>query len=158
MAFAQQLREAGVRLRGGEFAQVNLAAGPGRTHRRRRRNDAGIGESGADRIGLPTLRAPRVKHQIVEIPEYEVAVAFVHPQAFSVFRIELEQDLAVQQQFEQMEGGGSHLLVELADLPRLRQRSKGGGDGGIANPEQRAGAWQFQHQLVAAPAEKGKAR
>ena len=107
---------------------------------------------------MPTLRAPRVKHQIVEIPENEIAVAFIHPQAFSVFRIELEQDLAVQQQFEQIEGEGGRVPVEPADLLRPRQRREGGGDGGIANPKQRAGARRFQHQLVAAPAQKGKAR
>ena len=52
---------------------------------------------------MPALRAARVKQQIVEIPEHEVVVAFVRAQAVSACGIELEQDLAVQQQREQLE-------------------------------------------------------
>ena len=158
MPFAQQLRERGVRFGRSKFAQVDLAAGPGRPHRGQRWNEARIGEGGADRIGLPALRTARVKHQIVEIPEDEIAVAFIHPKAVSVFGVELEQDLAVQQQFEQTQRGGRGPQVELVDFPRLRQRGKGRGDGGVADPEQRACARQFQHHLVAAPAQIGKTR
>ena len=52
---------------------------------------------------MSALGAPRVKHEIVEIPENEIAVAFIHPKAVAAVRIELEQELAIQQQFEQIE-------------------------------------------------------
>src|ERR1700754_3189942 len=114
MAFAQQPCEGRDRVRGGEFAQVDLLAGPWRTHRGEGWNDVRIGEGAAKRIGLPALGAPRVKHEIGEIPENEIAVAFIHPTAV-VLRIELEQDLASQQQRKQIETEGGRVL-ELADL------------------------------------------
>ncbi|MGY4568812.1 sRNA-binding carbon storage regulator CsrA [Bradyrhizobium sp. USDA 3256] len=121
-------------------------------------NDARMGERAANWIGMPALRAPRVKHEIVEIPENEIAVAFIHPKAVAVFRIELDQHLAVEQQSEQIEVQGGRVAAKLADLLGLRQGREGGSDGGIANPEQRPGARRFQHHLVAAPAQIGEAR
>src|ERR1700704_2230935 len=118
MAFAQQLCEGRDRVRGGEFAQVDLLAGPGRTHRGQRWNDVRIREGAAKWIGLPAFGAPRVKHEIVEIPENEIAVAFIHPKAVAVLRIELEQDLAIQQQFEQIEVEGGRMAAKPADLLR----------------------------------------
>ncbi len=94
----------------------------------------------------------------MEIPENEIAVAFIHPKAVAAFRIELEQELAVQQQFEQIEVEGGRVAAKPADLLRLREHSEHGGNAGIANPKQRAGARRFQHHLVAAPAQIGKAR
>jgi hypothetical protein len=99
-----------------------------------------------------------VKQQIVEIPENEIAVAFVHAQAGAAFRIELEQNPAFQQQFEYFEAEGGGLAAESADLLWLRQRGEGADEGGIADPEQRTGARRFQHHLVVAPAQIGKAR
>lgn len=99
-----------------------------------------------------------MKHEIVEIPENEIAVAFIHPKALAAFRIELEQELAIQQQFEQIEVEGGCVAAKAANRVRPRQRSEGGGNGGIANSKQRAGARRFQHHLVAAPAQIGKAR
>src|SRR6478672_10087935 len=107
---------------------------------------------------MSALRAPRVKHEIMEIPENEIAVAFIHPKAVAAFRIELEQELAIQQQFEQIEVEGGSVAAKPADLLRPRQRSEGGGNGGIADSKQRAGARRFQHHFVAAPAQIGKAR
>src|SRR5207248_491102 len=133
MAFAQQLYEGRDRIRGREVAQVDLLAGPGRTHRGQRWNDVRIPEGAANRIGLPALGAPRVKHEIVEIPENEIAVALIHPKAVAAFRIELEQELAIQQQFEQIEIEEGRVAAKPADLVRPRQRSEGGRNGGVAN-------------------------
>ena len=58
---------------------------------------------------MPALGAPRVKHEIVEIPKDEIAVAFIHPKAVAVLRIELEQDLAIQQQLKQIEVEGGRV-------------------------------------------------
>src|SRR5439155_24994644 len=118
MAVAQQPCEGRDRVRGEEFAQVDLLAGPGRTHRGQRWSNARIGEGAANRIGLAALRAPRVKHEVMEIPENKIAVAFIHPKAVAAVRIELEQELAIQQQFEQIEVEGGHLAAKPADLVR----------------------------------------
>ena len=158
MAFAQQLCEGRDRIRGGELAQVDLLAGPGRTHRGQRWNDVRIPEGAAKWIGLPALGTPRVKHEIVEIPENEIPIAFIHPKAVAAFRIELEQELAIQQQFEQIEVEGGRVAAKPANPVRPRQRSEGGGNGGIANPKQRPRARRFQYHLVAAPAQISKAR
>src|SRR6185369_15558168 len=107
---------------------------------------------------MSALRAPRVKHEIMEIPENKIAVAFIHPKAVAAVRIELEQELAIQQQFEQFEVEGGRVAAKPADLLRPRQRSEGGGNGGIANSKQRAGAGRFQYHLVATPAQIGEAR
>src|SRR6185436_14589682 len=107
---------------------------------------------------MSALGAPRVKHEIVEIPENKIAVAFIHPKAVAAVRIELEQELAIQQQFEQFEVEGGRVAAKPADLLRPRQRSEGGGNGGIADSKQRAGTRRFQYHLVATPAHIGKAR
>ena len=62
-----------------------------------------IGKRTANRIGLTALRAPGVEHEIMEIPEDQIAIALILPKAVAAFRIELEQELALQQQFEQLE-------------------------------------------------------
>src|SRR4051812_25277577 len=107
---------------------------------------------------MSALGAPRMKQKIMEIPENKIAVAFIHSKAVAAFRIELEQELAVQQQFEQIEVEGGRVAAKPADLLRLRQRSEGGGNGGIANSKQRAGARGFQDHLVAAPGQISKTR
>src|SRR5437879_7393743 len=140
MAFAQQLCEGRDRIRGRAVAQVDLLAGPGRTHRGQRWNDVRIPEGAANWVGLPALGAPGVKHEIVEIPENEIAVAFIHPKAVAAFRIELEQELAIQQQFEQIEVEGGRVAAKPADLVRPRQRNEGDGNGGIAYTKQGSGA------------------
>src|SRR3954465_4714619 len=107
---------------------------------------------------MSALGAARMKQEIMEIPENKIAVAFIHSKAVAAFRIELEQELAVQQQFEQIEVEGGRVAAKPADLVRPRQRSDGGRNGGVANSKQRAGARRFQHHLVAAPMQISKAR
>src|ERR1700752_1601224 len=94
----------------------------------------------------------------MEIPEHEIAIAFIYPKAVAAFCIELEQQLAIQQQFEQIKVEGGRVAAKPADLLRPRQRSEGGGNGGIADSKQRACARRFQYHLVATPAHIGKAR
>lgn len=84
---------------------------------------------------MAALRAPGVKHQVVEIPEHEIAIPFAHSRAVAVLRPELDQHPAIEQQGEQIGVQGSHLLAKRVDLVRLRQASQRRGDGGIANPE-----------------------
>jgi len=79
-----------------------------------------------------------VKHEIGN-PENEIAVASF-TEGLAAFRIELEQELAIQQQFEQIEVEGSRVAAKPADRVRPRQRSEGGGNGRIANSKQPAPA------------------
>ena len=94
----------------------------------------------------------------MEIPENKIAVAFIYPKAIAAVRIELEQELVIKQQFEQIAVEGGSVVAKPADLLRPRQRSEGGGNGGIANSKQRAGTWRFQYHLVATPAQIGGTR
>src|SRR4051794_41486287 len=85
---------------------------------------------------MSALGAARMKQEIMEIPENKIAVAFIHPKAVAAFRIELEQELTIQQQFEQIEVEGGRVAAKPADLVRPRQRSDGGRNGGGANSKQ----------------------
>ena len=60
---------------------------------------------------MAALGAPRVKQEIMEIPENQVAVAFMFPKTVAAFRIELEQELAVAQQFEQLDVEGGRVAA-----------------------------------------------
>src|SRR4029450_13493609 len=99
---------------------------------------------------MAALRAPRVKHEIMEIPENKIAVAFIHPKAVAAVRIELEQELAIQQQFEQFEVEGGSVAAKPADLLRPRQRSEGGGNGGIGDLKQRGGGRRLHRHFTCA--------
>ncbi len=110
------------------------------------------------RIGLPAFRAVGVKQKIVKIPEHEVFVTLVRPAAIAAGGVELEKDLAVHQQSEQFQPGKACLPSQPADLLRRGQHGDRARDLWIANPEQRAGARRFQHQVVAAPPQIGESR
>ena len=52
---------------------------------------------------MSAFRAARVEQEIVKIPENEIVVALVRPQAAVAGSVDLEQDLAIDQQGEQLE-------------------------------------------------------
>ena len=79
--------------------------------------------------------AARVKHQIVKIPEREFVVALREPEIAVSARVDLEKDLAIDQQSEKFDARKSILLAECLDCLRRREQSKGRGNPGIANSD-----------------------
>src|SRR5580692_2682731 len=113
--------------------QIGRLSGPTWPDRGKRRHDGGICIESADWIGLPSLGAAGVEQKIMKIPKHEVTAAFRCAQAVAVAGLELEQDLAIQQQSQKFKPGKALLLAITADRLRLRQRGKRGADLGIAN-------------------------
>ena len=138
--------------------QIDCLSRPARPHRRWRRNQAGVGIESAERIGLPAFGRVGVKQKIMKVPEHEVVVALGRAEPMRAFHLDPEQDLAIDQQRQQLHAGETVLAPQPADFLRGRERGEGGRDAGVANPEQRTGARRFQHHLVAAPPQVGKPR
>ena len=138
-------------MRGRELAQIDFPSGPAGPHRRQRRNDASIRINSAQRVGVPAFRAARVEQKIVKVPKDEVVVALGRSKAAFAGNVDLEKDLAIHQQSEKLDPRKTLLPAELFDLLRRGEHGEGGRNLRIANFEQRAGARQFQHHLVAAP-------
>ena len=136
MAFAQELCRRRVACDG---AAANLRdrflSGPARPHRRQRRHDTGIGIEPAQRIGVPAFRAARVEQKIVKVPEHEIVVALGQSQAAVASSVDLEKDLAIDQQSEKLEPGKTVLPAQPPDLLRRRQHGEGGRDLRIADLE-----------------------
>src|SRR5450631_2732156 len=99
--------------------QVDPLAGPGRSHRRQGGNGARMGVKAAQRISLTAFGAARMKQQVVEIPQHQVLVAFAGATAVIAWLADLEQDLAEQQEGEQL-GPGKAL-----ETPELGHRLRG---------------------------------
>src|SRR5215831_4341286 len=96
----------------------------------------------------------------MKIPHHEVLVALGRPEALVAGCSDLEQDLAVEQQRNQLVSKSAAekaiLPPQLADLVRRRQRGERGRYPGIGDTQQRAGARRFQHHVAAAPAQIGE--
>ena len=138
-------------MRGRELAQIDFLSGPAGPHRRQRRHDAGIGINAAQRVGVSAFRAARVEQKIVKVPENEVVVTLGRSQPAVAGSVDLEKDLAIDQQSEKLDPRKTVLPAQPFDLLRCRQHGQGGRNLRIANLEQRAGARRFQDHLVAAP-------
>ena len=76
-----------------------------------------MGIAPADRAGLPAFGRAGVKQQVVEVPDHELVVAFGR-RAGRRCLADLEQDIAVEQQAEQLKSGKAGLPPQLADLLR----------------------------------------
>ena len=133
------------------FAQIQLPSRPGRPYRRRRSDDADIRIKSANRVGVPAFGAARVEQKIVKIPDDEVVVAFGGAEDFVAGRVDLEEDLAVDEQSEKLDPRKIRAAAEPLDLLRRGQARQGGGDLRIAYLEQRAGARGFQNHRIGAP-------
>ena len=116
-----------------------------------------MGIKPAQRVGLPAFRAVGMEQKIVKVPENEVVVAFRRPKAVAAGRVDFEKNLAVHQQGKKLKPRKAVLPPQPADFLRCRQRGDGGRDVRIAKFEQRAGAWRFQHHLIATSPQVGKA-
>ena len=119
---------------------------------------SGIWIKSAQRVGVPAFRAARVEKKIMKIPKNEIVR---HPRPVGGHcrqRLDLEKDLAINQQGEKLNARKTVLPTELFDVLRRRQHGQGGRNLRIADFEQRAGARRFQHHLVAAPSHVGEPR
>jgi hypothetical protein len=87
----------------------------------------------------------------VKVPKNEVVVTFRRSEATLAGNVDLEQDFAIDQQGKKLDARKTLLPTQLFDLLWRGQCGDGAGDLWIANFEQRAGAWRFQHHLIAAP-------
>src|SRR5437588_10147602 len=99
-----------------------------------------------------------MKKQIMKVPKDQVVVAFGLSQRIGASRVELEKDVAINQQAKKLETGKTGLPTQLVDLLRRRERGQSGCHLRIANLEHRAGARAFQDHVVAAPSHVGKTR
>ena len=105
----------------------------------------------AHRVGVPAFGAARVEQKIVKIPDDEVVVAFGGAEDFVAGRVDLEEDLAVDEQCEKLDPWEIRAAAEPSDLLRRGQARQAGGDLRIAYLEQRAGARGFQNHRIGAP-------
>ena len=72
--------------------------------------------------------------------------------------VDLEKDLAIEEQGEKLEPRKIVLPAQLFDVLRRRQHGQDGGNLRIADFEQRAGARRFEDHLVTAPSHICEAR
>ena len=93
--------------------------------------------------------------KIVKVPQHEGIVALGRPQA-TAGSVNLEKDLAVDEECEKLKPWKTLLPAELFDLLWRGQQGQGGRDLRIAEFEQRAGARRFQDQFVGAPPHIGE--
>ena len=107
---------------------------------------------------MAPFAAARVEQEIVKIPKHQVLVALGKPRTAGASGIDLEQNLAIEQQSEQLKPEKRLLPAQLLDRLRRGERGERGCNPCIADLEQRASARGFQHHVVAAPAHIGKAR
>src|SRR5215471_13921472 len=117
-----------------------------------------MGIDSAQRVGVPAFRAARVEQKIVKIPKNEIVIAFDRSKAAAAGSVDLEKDLAVEEQGEQLEPAKIVPPTQRFDVLRRRQHGQDGGNLRIADFEQRAGARRFEDHLVTAPSRICKAR
>src|SRR5215471_5917448 len=122
-------------MRGRDLAQIDLLPGPAGPYGRQRRYDSRILINAAQRVGVPSLGAARVEKEIVKVPKDQIAVALGLSKAAVAAGVNLEKDLAIQQQAEKLDPWESAQQTELFDSMRHGQHRQGGGDLRVANPE-----------------------
>src|SRR5215471_7840013 len=160
MAFTQELRERRdcLRIPGRELAQIDFFSGPARPHRRWRGHDTYVWIKSAQRVGVSDLRATRVEQKIVKVPNNEVVVTLGRSEAILAGSVDLEKNLAVNEQGEKLNPWKTVLATEPLDLLGCGQHGQGGRNLRIANFEQRAGARRFQDHLIGAPSHVRESR
>ena len=107
---------------------------------------------------MPAFGRARVEQEIVKVPQHEVVVSFRPAQIARPRGIDAEQDAAVGEQREQRVADAALCPAERLDRLRRDEPRDAGRDLRVANPKQRAGARQFQHEIVGAPPQVGEAR
>src|SRR2546430_1608673 len=153
MTFPQELcdRRDCLRMRGRELAQIDFFSGPAGPHRRQRRNDAGIRINSAQRVGVPAFRAARVEQKIVKVPKNEVAVTLGRSNASFAGNVDLENDLAIEEQGEKLDPRKTILPTQLFDLLRRGQHGEDGRKFRIATLERVTPPRRSPARLVSAP-------
>jgi hypothetical protein len=99
-----------------------------------------------------------MKQKIVEVPEDEIVVTFLGSHPGCAGGIELEKDLAIEEQREELKPGKTVLPPQRPDALGRSQRGQDARNPGIDDLEQRGGAWRFQHHVVGALAQVGEPR
>ena len=107
---------------------------------------------------MPAFGRARVEQEIVKVPQHEVVVSLRRAQIARTRGIDAEQDAAVDEEREQRVADASLCAAERLDRLRRDEPRNAGRDLRVANPKQRAGARQFQHEVVGAPPQVGEAR
>ncbi len=92
-----------------------------------------------------------MEEKIVKVPENELLIALGQAKLAFAGSADLEKDLAIEEQGEKLDPRKTLLPTQVFDLLWGGKHGDGGRNLRIANSEQRAGARQFQHHLVAAP-------
>ena len=98
-----------------------------------------------------------MEQKIVEVPQHQGVVAFGRPQAIAV-GVDLEKDLAIDEEREKLEPRKILLPAKMFDPLRRGQQGQSGRDLRIGDFEQRASARRFQNHLVGAPPHIGETR
>src|SRR5215472_10381532 len=122
-----------------KLAQIDFLSGPARTHRRRRCDHADIGMDASEWVGVPAFGASSMEQKIVKFPEHQIVVALRRSQSAVARAVELEQDLAVDQQGKEFEPRKTLLPTEPPDRLRGRQHRERSRNLRIADSKQRAG-------------------
>ncbi len=141
-----------------KLVQIDFLSGPRRPHRRQGNNRAGVWVNPAQWVGVPALRAACVEQEIVKVPKNECVIAFGRPQSAAVGNIDLEKNLAIQQQSQKRDTGKAFLPTQMFDALRRGQHGNDGRDLWIANLEQSARQRRLQDHLVGAPSHIRKPR
>ena len=72
----------------------------------------------AQRIGVPTFRAARVEQKIVKVPKNEAVVTLGQSKPTFASGVDLEKDLAIEEQGEKLDPWKTVLPTQLFDLLR----------------------------------------
>ena len=101
---------------------------------------------------MPPFAAARMEQKIVKIPKHELIVTLDPAEAAIATGLDLENNLAVNEQGEELNFGKNILSTQLRDLMRRRKNGQSGRDVRIAYPKQRAGTRRFEdHLSIASP-------
>src|SRR5580693_6571837 len=117
-----------------------------------------MGIHSAQRVGVPAFRAARVEQKIVKIPKNKIVIALGRSKAVAAGSVDLDKNLAIEEQGEKLETRKIVLPTQLFDVLRRRQHGQDGGNLRVADFEQRAGARRFEDHLVTAPSHICEAR
>ena len=117
-----------------------------------------MGINSAQRVGVPAFRAARVEQKIVKIPKDEIVITLGRSKAAAASNVDLENDLAIEEQAEKLEPRKIVLPTQLFDLLRCRKHGQDAGNLRVADFEQCAGARRFEDHLVIAPSHICEAR
>src|ERR1700677_617334 len=87
----------------------------------------------------------------MKVPKYEAVITLGRSKPSFFGSPDLEEDSAIEEQGEKLNPRKTFLLTQLFDVPRGSEHGDDRRNLRIADFEQCAGAWRFQHHVGAAP-------